>query len=96
MARQAHAAHHVGIEEPLPLGIIDLRERFGAKDAETINQDIDLWLYRNHPGYTIRSGQARRDPENCCALDGEFDLADSFVYALLRTPVNGHARAEAR
>jgi hypothetical protein len=44
MARQAHVAHDVGIEEPLPLGIIDLRERLDAEDAEVIDQDIHLRL----------------------------------------------------
>jgi hypothetical protein len=44
MARQAHVAHDVDIEEPLPLGIIDLRERLGAEDAEVLDQDIHLRL----------------------------------------------------
>jgi hypothetical protein len=42
MTRQAHAAHEVDLDHPLPLIVRDLLERVRLEDAEIVDQDRDL------------------------------------------------------
>ena len=40
VARQAHAAHHVDLEEALPVLVRDLHERLRLEDADVVDQDV--------------------------------------------------------
>jgi hypothetical protein len=41
MAREAHAAHHVHLEHPLPVLVRDVEEGLGLVEAEAIHKNID-------------------------------------------------------
>ncbi|MNT47210.1 hypothetical protein D3C72_1839050 [compost metagenome] len=40
MARQAHAAHHVDLEDLLPVGVANREEVLGAVDPQIVDQDV--------------------------------------------------------
>ena len=77
MTRHAHAAHHIGLEEALPIGIGYLGERLRFEDAEIVHQDVG----RAHP--RDKGGDASCVGEiGCNALD--LRLRYVFVQALRR------------
>ncbi|MNJ55910.1 hypothetical protein D3C77_514290 [compost metagenome] len=44
MTRQTHAAHHVDLEDFLPVCIADVEERLNGIDAQVVDQNVGLWL----------------------------------------------------
>ena len=42
VAREAHTAHDVDLEEALPLGVVDLESRAAPIDAEVVHQDVEV------------------------------------------------------
>jgi hypothetical protein len=42
MARQANSAHHIGIEEAIPIAVGDHLERLGLEDAETVHENVGI------------------------------------------------------
>jgi len=42
MPRQADPAHHVDVEEALPIRVGDFIERLGLEDADIVDQDVGV------------------------------------------------------
>src|SRR5438270_7780409 len=57
MPRQANRAHHVDLEHPHPVAVLDLEEGFRLVKSEIVDQDIDLWKLRHESGATFGAGE---------------------------------------
>ena len=76
MAGEAHAAHHVDLEEPLPFRVLDLQKRLGIEDAEIIHENVGL----RHPHREILNAlgdsQVGGNAEDHGSRRFRFELAD--------------------
>jgi hypothetical protein len=41
VTRQAHATHHVHLEKPPPVVVVDLEERLDLEDTGVVDQNVD-------------------------------------------------------
>ena len=57
MARQADAAHDIGVEESLPVAVGDGVERLGLEDPEIVHQNVGLARALNEGGDAVRLGE---------------------------------------
>ena len=96
-AAQAHAAEHVDLEEPRPVGVRDVRERLGLEDAEVVNEHIDGGHLLDECLHPIGRAQVGRDAADF-GPDAEFGFqtCDGFIHAGLGATVDNDLRALAR
>jgi len=57
MPRQPHPAHHIDLEHPGPVIILDIEEGFRLVDSEIVDENIDLGELRDQPGAALGAAE---------------------------------------
>ena len=93
MARQAHPAHEVDLDHPLPLVVADLLERARLEDAEIVDQDRDLGEALAAPAPRPERCRGRRPAAPAAPRVGRGDGGHRLGHARLGAAVDDHPGA---
>src|SRR5208282_6411797 len=82
-AGEAHPAQNIDLEEPKPVGVRDLLERLRLKDAEVVDQDVNVGMAANQ--FLDRRSRPKVPGEsNKIAAGFGLELSDRLFHAARR------------
>ncbi len=93
VAGQPHRAHHVDLEEPLPVVVVDIEEALGLEDAHVIDQDIRVRMGVDQCLAAVGPPQIGGDAGDAVALGVLLESVDRLVHPFLGAAGDHHVRA---
>ena len=93
MARQADAAHHIGVEKSLPVAVDDGVERLGLEDSEIVHQNVGLARALNEGGDTLQIGEIGGDTFDFRLRQALEEALGRGVHGVLASAVDDDRRA---
>jgi hypothetical protein len=94
--RQTHAAHHVHVEEALPVLIRDVFKCLGLEDADIVHQDIGVGHARDKRRDARCGREVRGDALGLRSGDILCQTRQRRLHAFLAASVDEHVRAGPR